>query len=293
MDNEKRMFLEALAKDFDLERIKNLTLFEKFKFDDYVTLIYQEALFAEKEGVLHLDKSPNYTRNKTYTLFAMLVVNGTKFDIIKEIIQNYARSFEKSDTYYAKISILGIGVMMIMKGYSPDSIFNYLMLLLGRDFLLENKKYSGSPCEYENVELDLVDAIKYKPFEGELRKLKYDMLALLKIAHEKGQNHVVDLINNKYGNDELKFFFNMLNVQSVEMRDYLFVEFKKSNSRHRRILINGAYAILNKYDVVSTHYLFNSIIGKYSRYDKDSGEIEVEVQARLSEIEGLVVEAKA
>ena len=286
MDNDKRMFLEELAKDFDLERIKNLTLFEKFKFDDYVTLVYQEALFAEKEGVLHLDKSPNYTRNKTYTLFAMLVVNGTKFEIIKEIILNYARSFEKSDTYYAKISILGIGVMMIMKGYSADSIFNYLMLLLGRDFLLENKKYSGSPCEYENVELELVDAIQYKPFEGALRKLKYDMLALLKLTHEKGFNHVVGLINNSYGNDELKFFFNMMNVQSEEMRDYLYVEFKKSNSRHRRILINGAYAMLRKYDVVSTHYLFNSIIGKYSRYDKDSGEIEAEVQSRLAEIEG-------
>lgn len=284
MDNEKRMFLEELARDFDLDRIKNLTLFEKFKFDDYVTLIYQEALYAEKEGLLRLDKSPNYTRNKTYTLFAMLVVNGTKFEMIREIALNYARSFEKSDTYYAKISIIGIGVMMIMKGYTPDSIFNYLMLLLGRDFLLENKKYSGSPCEYESVELELTDAIEYKPFEGELRKLKYDMLALLRLTHEKGLNAVIDIINNSYGNDELIFFFNMMNVQSVEMRDYLFKEFKKSNSRHRRILINGAYAILNKYDVVSTHYLFNSIIGKYSRYDKESGEIETEVSAHVEAI---------
>jgi len=285
------MFLEELALDFDLERIKNLTLFEKFKFDDYVTLIYQEALFAEKEGVLHLDKSPNYKSNKTYTLFAMLVTNGTKFEIIQEIILNYARSFEKSDTYYSKISIIGIGVMMIMKGYPADSIFNYLMLLLGRDFLLENKKYSGSPCEYEHVDLDLADAIEYKPFEGKLRTLKYDMLALLRLTHENGLNHVVDIVNNSYGNDELKFFFNMMNVQSPEMRDYLFVEFKKSNSRHRRILMSGAYAILNKYDVVSTHYLFNSIIGKYSRYDKDSGEIESEVQARLEEIVGGNAEA--
>lgn len=284
MDNEKRMFLEELAKDFDLERIKNLTLFEKFKFDDYVTLIYQEALFAEKEGLLHLDKSENYTRNKTYTLFAMLVVNGTKYEIIREIILNYARSFEKSDTYYSKIAIMGIGIMMIMKGYSPDSIFNYLILLLGRDFLLENKKYSGSPCEYEHVDLELSDAIEYKPFEGELRKLKYDMLALLRLSHDKGKDYVVDIINNNYGNDELKFFFNMMNVQSPEMRDHIFVEFKKSNSRHRRILISGAYAILNKYDVVSTHYLFNSIIGKYSRYDKDSGEIDSEVKVRLQEI---------
>ena len=286
MDNDKRMFLEELELDFDLERIKNLSLFEKFKFDDYVTLIYQEALFAEKEGLMHLDKSENYTRNQTYTLFAMLVVNGTKFEMIREIVLNYARSFEKSDTYYAKISILGIGIMMIMKGYPADSIFNYLMLLLGRDFLLENKKYSGSPCEYEKVELELADAIEYKPFEGELRKLKYDMLALLRLTHEKGAGHVADIINNSYGNDELVFFFNMMNVQSPEMREYLFNEFKKSNRRHRRILINGAYAILNKYDVVSTHYLFNSIIGKYSRYDKESGEIEAEVQVRLNDIIG-------
>lgn len=291
MDNDKRMFLEELELDFDLERIKNLTLFEKFTFDDYVTLIYQEALFAEKEGLLHLDKSPNYKINKTYTLFAMLVVNGTKFEMIREIILNYARSFEKSDTYYAKISIMGIGIMMIMKGYPADSIFNYLILLLGRDFLLENKKYSGSPCEYANVELDLADAIEYKPFEGELRRLKYDMLALLRIAHEKGINQVADIINNSYGNGELVFFFNMMNVQSPEMRDYMFGEFKKSNSRHRRILISGSYAILRKYDVVSTHYLFNSIIGKYSRYDKESGEIESEVKARMDDILGQKAEA--
>ncbi len=287
MDNDKRMFLEELALDFDLDRFKNLTLFEKFKFDEYITLIYQEALFASKEGLLHLDKSPHYTKNKTYTLFAMLVVNGTKFEVLREIVLNYARSFEKSDTYYAKISIMGIGIMMIMKGYTPDAIFNYLMLLLGRDFLLENKKYSGSPCAYESVELDLVDSIEYKPFEGELRKLKYDMLALVRLSHDKGINYVSEVINKTYDNDELKFFFNMMNVQTPEMRDHLFDELKKSNSRHRRILINGAYAILDKLDVVSTHYLFNSIIGKYSRYDKASGEIETEVQVSLAKILGV------
>jgi len=287
MDNDKRVFLEELALEFDLERMKNLSLFEKFKFDDYITLVYQEALFASKEGYLHLDKSPNYTKNKTYTLFAMLVVNGTKFEVIKEIILNYARCFEKSDTNYSKVATMGIGIMMMMKGYTPDSIFNYLMLLLGRDFLLENKKYSGSPCEYENAELELVDEIEYKPFEGELRKLKYDMLALVRLSHEKGHDYVINLINNSYGNDELIFFFNMMNVQTTETRDYLFDELKKSKSRHRRILINGAYAVLCKLDVVSTHYLFNSIIGKYSRYDKDSGEIEREVEVSMNEILGL------
>ncbi len=284
MDYNKSMFLEEVALDFDLERIANLSLFEKFKFDDYVTLIYQEALFAEKEGIRNLDKSPNYTRNKTYTLFAMLVLNGTKPEILREIIMNYARSFEKSDTYYAKIAIMGIGLLMIVEEYPADAIFNYLMLLLGRNFLLENKKYDGCPGKYAEIDLELADAIEYKPFEGELRKLKYDMLALLKLSHEKGKGFVKELINDGYGNDELKFFFNMMDVESPEMSAYLYNEFMQSDSRHRRILISGSYAILSKYDVFSTHYIFNSIIGKYSRYDKDSGEIEAEVQAHVDDI---------
>ncbi len=284
MDYNRSMFLEEVELNFDLERIKNLSVFDKFKFDDYVTLIYQEALFAEKEGIRNLDKSPNYTRNKTYTLFAMLAVNGTKIEVLTEIILNYARSFEKSDTYYAKISIMGIGLLMMMHEYPADAIFNYLMFLLGRDFLLDNKKYDGCPGAYAEVELDLVDAIEYKPFEGELRKLKYDLLALLKVSHEKGKAFVSDLINNQYGNDELKFFFNMMDVDSPELAAYLYEEFMMSNSRHRRVLISGAYAILNRYDVFSTHYIFNSIIGKYSRYDKDSGEIEEEVKVHFERI---------
>lgn len=281
MDHDKQLFLDELARDFDLERIKSLSLFEKFKFDNYATLVYHEALFASKEGLEKLDKSPNYTKNKTYTLFAMLAVNGTSYELIREIILNYAKCFEKSDTYYSKISIIGIGVMMIMKGFTPDAIFNYLMLLLGRDFLMENKKYSGCPADYDHAALELESGIVYKPYEGELRNLKYDMLALLKFSLDQGVEAASEVIQSRYGNDELKFFFNMMDVKTPEVQDLIFNELKTSRSRHRRILINGAYAILRGLDVVSTHYLFNSIIGKYSRYDKNSGEIESEVQSRL------------
>ncbi len=279
--SDKRAFLEELELDFDLDRIGNLTLFEKYKFIHLIRLIYQEAKFAEKEGVMHLNKSPNYTANKTYTLFAMLLVHGTKPDLFQEIIMNYARSFEKSDTNYAKISLIGVGLMMIEKGFSADAIFNYLMLLLGRDVLMKNKKYSGIPSSLDGLDMESVDEIEYKPFEGELRKLKYDMLALLDVSHSNGLDYTTDLINHIYGHEELVFFYNMMNIGTPEVRNVMYNELMLSESRHRRILIAGAYAILNRYDVFTTHYLFNSIIGKYSRYDKDSHEIEAEVQHRL------------
>ena len=82
----KREILDEIARDFDLARIKNLSLPEKFKLVHYVKLIHREALFASREGMLNLEKSPFYTANKTYNLFAMLVVNGIKPDIFKEIV---------------------------------------------------------------------------------------------------------------------------------------------------------------------------------------------------------------
>jgi len=288
MENRKA-FLDEIAKDFDLDRIKNLSLPEKFKLVHYVKLIHTEAHFASREGVMHLAKSSNYTANKTYNLFAMLVVNGTKPEIVKEIVLNYAHNFEKSDSYYSLIAILGIGIMLIEKGFTPHSIFNYLILLLGDDFLTENLKFNGllEKDEIEKLVLDM--EIDYKPFEGNMRQLKYELLALLQLSHDKGIDFVRDVINNSYDNDKLQIYFNMMNTDSPNVVEYFYDEFKKNPERVNRLLISGAYAIVHKLDVFTTHYLFNSIIGKYSRYDKGSDEIETELNARLREIEMKII----
>ncbi len=284
IDN-KAAILNEFEVSFDLHRISKLSVPEKFRLVNFIGLIYEEAHFASQVGLLHLDRSRNYTANRTYNLFAMLVVNGTKFDVLRRIIENYARTFDKSDVYYSHISIMGMGLMMIDKGFSPEAIYNYLMNLLGKEFLMENQKYDGICRLKKDQVLDVSFEIAYKPFEGNMRRTKYELLALLKYSHQNGLDKVRELINSKYGNHEFRFYFNMLSVDCTDTQNYLFEDYNLDESREQRLLVNGAMAIFQKLDVFTTHYLFNSIIGKYSRYDKDSGEIESEVDARLKELQ--------
>jgi hypothetical protein len=283
MDN-KYAILNEFEVNFELERIAKLSVPEKFRLVNFIGLIYQEAHFASQVGLLHLDRSKNYTVNKTYNLFAMLVVNGTKFDILRKIIENYAKTFDKSDVYYSHVVIMGVGLMMIDKGFSPDAIYNYLMHLLGKEFLLENQKYDGIVKVKKDDILDVSFEVAYKPFEGNMRKTKYELLALLKYSHQNGLEATKELINKKYNDKEFRFYFNMLSISCTDTQNYLFEDYNEHDSRTQRLMLNGAFAILSKLDVYTTHYLFNSVIGKYSRYDKDSGEIENEVDARLAEI---------
>ena len=59
---------------------------------------------------------------------------------------------------------------------------------------------------------------------------------------------------------------------------------KNTHLRDDRLRVACAYALFTGEDVYATHYLFNSIIGKYSRYDKDSSEIEKELGVHLAAI---------
>lgn len=283
MENKLEL-LNEFEMSFDLERIENMSVPEKFKLVKLIDLLYQEAHFASRNGLLHLDKSKNYTLDKTYNLFAMLVVNGTKFEVLRKIIENYSRNFDKSDVYYSRVVILGLGVMMIDKGFSPTAIYNYLMHLLGKTFLLENQKYSGKVETDKEAVLELNAEVEYKPFEGNMRQLKYEILALLKYSHMNGIEKTTALVNSQYHHTEAKFFYNMLNIDCPETQKYMVESYDQDNSRTNRLMLHGMYAIFQKLDVFTAHYLFNSIIGKYSRYDKDSGEIDGEVELRLQEI---------
>lgn len=281
---KKTEILQNIVDHIELDRIRNLPVAEKFKLYEFVKLIYTESEYACKEGIKQLEASPNYTINKTYNLFAMLVVNLGDYDLVKEIILNYAKSFENSDVYYAQITITGMGLLMIEKQFDPDAIYHFLMNLLGTDFLIENLKASANADELDLANFKLDSTIKYKPFEGDSRKLKYDLLALLKIRHEKGLDYVTNVINNKYNNSELVFYFNMLDSKSEEVLEYLNEEFMLNDNRTSRLLAAGAYALLKERSIISTHYLFNSIIGKYSRFDKRKEDIDNEIAERLKEI---------
>jgi hypothetical protein len=281
---ERSIVLKNLVDNIELDRIRKLPVSEKFKLFEYVKLIYTEAEFAAKEGVLQLENSPNYTVDKTYNLFAMLIVKLNDFNLLKEIMVNYAKNFENSDTYYAQVTIIGMGLLMIEKQFHPKAICHFLMSLLGEDFLVDNLKTTAHVSEIKDQDFKLDSTIKYKPFEGEKRRIKYELLALLKIRHEQGLDAVSEIINNKYDNKRLQFYFNMLHSKSDSTAAYLFEDFMENNSQTNRLLAAGAYAMLQERSIISAHYLFNSIIGKYSRFDKRKEEIDQEIMERLNEI---------
>ncbi len=271
--------MEAL---FDLERIKNLAVPEKFKLVDLIGLVYQESLFAKQVGLLKVDQSPRRDINKTLKLYLMLLSKGTKFSMLKRIIHNYTRNFDQSDVYYSQTVILGMGAMMIDQEFESKAVYNYLMHLLGRDFLVKNQKYDGlvNITKDSQIEVDL--EIDYRPFEGSMRKVKYDILAVMKYNYEHDLAATKELLNKKRENDVFNFYLNMLDVECPTLRRRIFETYDLQESRMQRLLLNGAFELLNKTDLFTAHYLFNSIIGKYSRYEKDSQEIENECDGNLA-----------
>lgn len=281
---EKNDAIIEIKEKFDLERIKNLSLSEKFKLAKLAKLIYTEALFANQSGIQNLDKSPNYTLNKTYNLFAMLVVNRIRYDVLQDIITNYAKNFKKSDSYYSQVSIIGIGLLLVVKDFDPKSILNYLMMILGEEFLINNQKYEGEITALTEEDITVKNHIDYEAFEGEMRKVKYELLALLELNHEKGSEFIAEIINNKYDERRMKFYYNMMNITNNVIKKEMYDEFNLNESRMNRLILGGAYAIHEGLNIFTAHYLFNSIIGKYSRYDKRVDEIQNEMKLRREEI---------
>ncbi len=271
--------MEAL---FDLERIENLAVPEKFKLVDYIGLVYQEAIFAKQVGLLKVDQSPRRGINKTLTLYLMLLSKGTKFSMLKRIIHNYTRNFDQSDVYYAQTVIMGMGVMMIDQEFDSKAIYNYLMHLLGRDFLVKNQKYDGLVKITKDTKIDISTEIDYRPFEGSMRKVKYDILAVMKYNYEHDLAATKELLSKKRENDVFNFYLNMLDVSCPTLRKRIFDTYDLQESRMQRLLLNGAYELINKTDLFTAHYLFNSIIGKYSRYEKDNKEVENECDSNLA-----------
>ncbi len=273
--------LNAFQTEFDLKRIQELTFTEKFKLVNHAKLIYSEAIWAVENGIENMNTSPKYTFNKTYNLFATLLINGISPERLKEIILNYSKNFEKSNTYYAQITLLGIGILMINAHFTPEAIYNYLLSLLGADFLMENLRYKGKPEKISELHFQVDTEIVYKPFEGQMRDLKYELLALLRIRSQNGLKYITDFINNHYEDEQLTFYFNMLHTDQVEVATELYNSLNQNLDTIQSLKLAGAYAILKNEETYSTHYLFNSIIGKYSRYDKETGEIESELQSKM------------
>ena len=282
--NAKQDALIEIRNEFDLSRIKKLAVSEKFKLVKVAKLIYKEALFAEKEGITNLDKSPNFTVNNTYNLLAMLTVREIRYEVFKRIIINYSKNFERSDSYYSQFVLLGIGMMLMRKGFKPKVILNTIMVILGEDFLINNEKYIGYVKEEELEDVSLGLEIRYRPYEGSMREVKYDLLAMLKLSKDKGVDFVDKLINYSYGNRRLKFYFNIMDIGDKDVIEIMYNEFNKNLNRNDRLLMSGAYAIHDNCDLVATHYVLNSIVGKDSRESKDSHQVEDELKSTIEKL---------
>lgn len=280
--SDLNQFFYEMRDSFDFERLRALAIPERFKLLNLCKLLYFEAKYAQEHGIENLDKSPNYHFNKTYRLFAMQVSDGVDFSFIKRMGVNYCKTFDKSDIYYSHTAYTAMGLLMMMKGFSADSIYKFLTHILGREFLIENANFVGLIPTSFDVDINDLPEIKYKPYEGDMRRLKYEILAMLKYTEINGVEKSAEYINKSYKHSNFRFYFNMLNTDNSVARMHIFDTYEiGTKSRTERLKLNGAMAILSGADVYTTHYLLNSIVGKYTDLETKAGEVSEEVDEIL------------
>ncbi len=275
---------DYFEKSYDLDRIKKLPITDKFRLINYIKLVSRASDAAKEKGIIEITRTPYYEMDFTFHLLISLISAGTDPSVVSEVIEHYAFNFDDSDIYYAKLIFLGAGALMIHKGIDSDSIISYLVTLLGDEFLRNNYQRIYSEKDDLNINEENEINIKYKNFDYTYRKLKYDMLALLKIKREMGHERVCDVIFNQYGNKELKLYFKLLDTKDKAVSEYIYRNLMKTSPKMDRFLMTASRCIINEMSILETHYLFNAIIGKYTRFDKPYSEVIDEIKMREDEI---------
>ncbi len=274
-DMKNKTWCEVLS-GFDLERIKKIPLGEKFKLVETIKMLAYEAEFAKEHGYKNLVNSKYFAEEKTYRLICYLYVEDVEFEDIKNIVLNYIDNYKFSDVYYAKFSLIGIGVMMMKNGRDPFTIFNALLILLGQEFLTYNLKLYGynealaTPAEVEDV-------IRYKEFEDLFREKKYKLLALSHMAKKDGLNYVEKYFEDVTSNEKAKIYFSLLNNMHDDLvyRSYMFLV--KDADNMDQMIITGIYCIMKNKDILTSHYMMNSCIGKYDHSNEKLDSVKEEV----------------
>lgn len=282
---EALVMFEEFRNTFDFERIRAVAVPERFGLLNLCNLIYMEAQYARENGVKNLISSPNFNSNQTFKLYAMLVSTGVGYNFIRRVGSNYCRTFAKSDIYYAQNAFCAMGILMMIKEIEPIAIRNFLAHILGREFLLENAKFDARPSDKLEYKPSMLPEIKYKPYEGQMRELKYCLLALFKFSREHGIKKTEELINVECTGEGIAFYFNMLNVNCKATQRHIYDTYEKgTTSRTERIKLNGAMGILNEnMDAYSLHCILNSIVGKYTMVELEKGEVQKEVDGIYEE----------
>ncbi|WP_459129130.1 hypothetical protein [Guggenheimella bovis] len=280
-----------ITEKLSFDRIRNVPVFEKFAMVEYIKLISREAGKAQREGIDSIKASDLYNSDNTYRLLTALVTSDeVTYNDMFHIIRNYLANFSRSDVYYAKFAILGIGALLMKKGYNEATIFNLLLSLLGEEFLTENFKLIGynealvAPVETEST-------IHYKEYEGKYRTTKYRILALTMLYQENPA--LVDEYILKHSEDRiLILFYKMLKDVVPEARNHIVRRLYRTPNDYSQMVAMGLLCMFEKKNLMVSHYMMNSIIGKYSHYDQRPEKVRIEAENMKKEIVRLIEQSK-
>jgi len=281
---------EYFENSFELSRIQALPITDKFRLINYIKLVSKANDMAKNKNIDAITESPIYNMDKTFHLFISLLASEISTEVISDIIECYAFNFDESDVYYAKIVILGSGVLMIQKGVETNAIISYLISLLGEEFLKNNhQRIFGDRHEFSLEEENEIN-IKYKNFDMTYRTLKYDLLAMRQIKNDYGSDKLREIIFKTYDNKDFKLYYSLLDVHDKKISEYLYRKLMKDAPKMDRFLLTATRCMIYDVDILDMHYLLNSVIGKYTDFTKPYSEIIKEIKTRETEILGLVNE---
>lgn len=279
----QRTSMDVISKGIDLSRMQDIPLSEKFTIVEYIKFIAKKADYARNYGIKDLRGEENFNKDSTFRLMIALVIEGATLLEIQEITSHYLENFKKSDIYYAKFAVIAIGVMMIKEGYSGGSIFNILLSLLGSDFLTNNLKLYGYD-QAQNSEPQIDSIIRYKEYEEKYRNMKYTLLALGVMYKREGVESVQRWIREKSEDNTLKLFFKIFDSTNEYLLNVLHDNFKDGDDDYSHMIISGIISMIRGDNLMVSHYMMNSVIGKYSHYDQRPEKVEKEVVERYEKM---------
>lgn len=283
MVTESRDIWKVISKGIEVERIKNLPVQDKFGVVEFIKYLTAQARFVKEHGLSKLPEYKDYSKGLTNQLLGALVAREVPADEIRAVVWNYLDNFKGSDTMYAKFSILAMGMLLIRKGVEPDDLFHILLATLGEEFLSQNLKLVGyqhaltSEAEFENV-------IRYKEIETRFRPTKYELLGMNILAREEGFDKLEDYVKNYSDNQAMKLYYPMIAGIHSDLRREMVKMLISTEDEYNKMIITGLISIFLNRSIMLSHYMMNSVIGKYDHYDQRPATVEEEARANYESI---------
>lgn len=282
-----REIWKQVTQGIDVEKLRNIPVAEKFIIVEYLKHLRAEADWVLEHGQENIKDAPYAHLGNSYKLMAALVAKQYPIEDMQAVSWNYLDNFEYSETYYTKFTIVALGTLMIRLGVPGETIFHMLLGTLGDDFLINNLKYYGY-VQALNSEPKFATAIKYKDYDLKFRRTKYDLLALGIMAKEDGIEAVEDYIINHTNEDSLKLFFQLIKRTDPALRKWQVLQLIRDEKDYNQMVITGIHSIFLGRDLMLSHYMMNSSIGKYSHFDLRPDKVEKEARDRYEEMKALL-----